>query len=128
MEGRRARSGSRFEALAAYSRAARIGDVIAVSGTAALDDDGAALHPGDAYGQTRAALERAIAAVEELGGRREQIVRTRLFLVPGSDWQAAVRAHGEAFAGVDPANTALFVAGFIPTGCLLEVELDAVVA
>jgi enamine deaminase RidA (YjgF/YER057c/UK114 family) len=127
MASDRVRGGSRFEALAAYSRAARAGQVIAVSGTAALDEHGVALHPGDAYGQTRVALERAIASVEQLGGTREQIIRTRLVLATGCDWQAAVRAHGEAFAGVDPANTTLFVAGFIPAGCLVEVELDAVV-
>ena len=45
----------------------------------------------------------------------------------GCDWHAAVRAHGEAFAGVDPANTTYFVAGFIPEGVLVEVELDAIV-
>ncbi len=38
-----------------------------------------------------------------------------------------MRAHGEAFAGVDPANTTYFVAGFIPEGVLVEVELDAIV-
>jgi len=43
-------------------------------------------------------------------------------------WEGAVRAHREAFAGVDPATTTLYVAGFIPPGVLAEVELDAVLA
>ena len=55
------------------------------------------------------------------------MIRTRLLLADGSDWHAAVRAHGEAFAGIDPANTTYFVAGFIPEGVLVEVELDATV-
>lgn len=122
----RVRTGSRFEKLAAYSRAARAGDVIAVSGTAALDAEGKALHPGDAYGQTKVALNLAVEAVEQLGASREQVIRTRLFLAPGADWRAAIRAHAEVLEGVDPANTTLFVAGFIPEGCLVEVELDAV--
>ena len=54
-------------------------------------------------------------------------MRTRLYLAPEADWRGAVRAHAEAFAGIDPANTTLFVAGFIPEGVLVEVELDAVV-
>lgn len=54
-------------------------------------------------------------------------MRTRLFLAPGCDWERAVRAHRDAFEGVDPANTTLFVAGLIPPGALVEVELDAVV-
>ncbi len=46
---------------------------------------------------------------------------------PGCEWEGAVRAHREAFAGVDPATTTLYVAGFIPPG-VAEVELDAVLA
>ncbi len=124
--GRRVRSGSPFESVAGYSRAARCGDVIAVSGTAAMGADGEALHPGDAYGQTKAALELALAAVHELGAGRTRVVRTRLFLAPDCDWREAVKAHRDVFGGVDPANTTLFVERLIPPGCLVEVELDAV--
>lgn len=124
--GSRVRTGSAFERLASYSRAARLGDLIAVSGTAAVSQNGEALHPGDAYRQTKAALELALAAAQELGARRERVVRTRLFLAPDCDWQEAVKAHNEMFQGVDPANTTLFVAGLIPPGCVVEVELDAV--
>ena len=41
--------------------------------------------------------------------------------------EGAVRAHAEAFAGVEPANTTYFVSGFIPEEALVEVELDAVI-
>ena len=94
--------------------------------TAATGPDGAALHPGDTYSQTREAIERALAAAAELGAAREDVLRTRVYLVPDCEWEGAVRAHREAFAGVDPANTTLYVAGFIPPGVLVEVELDAV--
>jgi hypothetical protein len=50
-----------------------------------------------------------------------------LLLTAGCDWQGAIRAHAEAFAGVEPANTTYFVSVFIPEGVLVEVELDAVV-
>jgi enamine deaminase RidA (YjgF/YER057c/UK114 family) len=126
VNGDRVRSGGAFEKLAGYSRAARAGNLIFVSGTAALDDAGRGIPDGDAYGQAREAIARALAAVSELGGTAAQVVRTRLFLAPDADWREVVRAHGEAFSGIDPANTTLFVHGFIPEGCLLEVELDAV--
>ena len=106
----------------------RLEGVIAVSGTAATGPDGAALHPGDTYAQTRDALGRALAAVAELGGSADSVVRTRLYLVRAADWREAIRAHAEAFQGVDPANTTLYVEGFIPEGVLVEVELDAVAA
>jgi enamine deaminase RidA (YjgF/YER057c/UK114 family) len=123
----RARSGSTFETMASYARAARVRDVVAVSGTAALDDNGVALFPGDPAAQTREALLRALSAAEELGAARTDVIRTRILLVQGVEWRGAVEAHGEIFRGVDPANTTLFVAGMIPEGCLVEVELDAVV-
>jgi enamine deaminase RidA (YjgF/YER057c/UK114 family) len=121
----RHRDGSAFEAVASYCRAVRSGPAVAVSGTAATDAEGRALHPGDTYAQTKDAFERAVAAARELGAKRDQVVRTRVFLGPGSDWRDAVRAHHELFEGIDPANTTLYVAGFIPEGVLVEVELDA---
>jgi enamine deaminase RidA (YjgF/YER057c/UK114 family) len=114
------REGGGFEEAAAYSRAVRIGHHVAVSGTAARES-------GDAYPQAREAIDRALAAAGELGAAREDVLRTRLLLAQGCDWEGAVRAHAEAFAGVDPANTTYFVSGFIPEGALVEFELDAVV-
>jgi enamine deaminase RidA (YjgF/YER057c/UK114 family) len=120
------RSDSPFERTACYSRAVRVGDAIAVSGTAATGPDGAAFHPGT-YEQTREAFERSLAAVRELGGEVANVTRTRIFLTVDAEWREAVRAHAELFSGVDPANTTLYVAAFIPAGVVVEVELDAIV-
>jgi len=121
---RHLRTGSRFEDAASYSRAVRVGGRILVSATARLGDDGCVVHEG-AYEQTEYALTKGLAAVAELGGSRETVVRTRLSLAAGVDWEGPVRAHGEAFRGVNPANTTLYVHGFIPAGVLVEVELEA---
>jgi enamine deaminase RidA (YjgF/YER057c/UK114 family) len=114
------REGGGFEEAAAYSRAVRIGSHVAISGTAARE-------PGDVYQQTAEALARALAAAKELGAAPEDVLRTRMLLVAGCDWEGAIHAHKEVFAGIDPANTTYFVAGFIPEGVLVEVELDAIV-
>jgi enamine deaminase RidA (YjgF/YER057c/UK114 family) len=124
-ETRRYRDGGGWEAAAGYSRAVRRFGRIAVSGTTANGPDGRVLHPGDSYGQARAALERALAAVEALGGRLEDVVRTRLYLAPESDWEGACRAHAEVLGAVAPANTTLHVAGLIGEGFLVEVEMEA---
>jgi enamine deaminase RidA (YjgF/YER057c/UK114 family) len=121
------REGGPFEELAAYSRAVRTGDRIVVSGTAVFGPDGKAVYPGDAGAQARESLRRGLTAIESLGGRREDVIRTRIFLVAGADWRGPVEAHRELFAGVDPANTTLFVHGLIPEGALVEIELEAVV-
>ena len=122
------RDGSGWEESSGYSRAVRRFGRIAVSGTTATGPDGSALHPGDTYGQARAALERAVGAVEALGGNIEDIVRTRLYLSPAADWEAAARAHVELLGMVAPANTIVHVASLIGDGFLVEVEIDAELA
>ena len=114
------REGGGFEEAAAYSRAVRIGQHVAGSGTSPRDG-------GDVYEQTREAITRALAAAGQLGASKEDVLRTRLLLTQGCDWQGAIRAHAEAFAGIAPANTTYFVSGFIPEDVLVEFELDAVV-
>ena len=128
MSGRRFRDDGPWQELAGYSRAARAGGRIAVSGTTASAPDGAALHPGDTYGQTLSALRRSALAVEALGGSLTDVVRSRVYLVPAADWQEASRAHREVLGDVAPANTMLYVAGLIGDGLLVEVELEAEVA
>jgi enamine deaminase RidA (YjgF/YER057c/UK114 family) len=122
----RVRDSGGFGEAAAYSRAIRFGPHIAVSGTAPLAD-GRVLHAGDSYRQTQAAIERALQAAAELGAGTADVVRTRLLLAPDCDWREASRAHAEAFAGVDPANTTYYVGALIPEGALVEVELDAAI-
>ena len=119
------RDGSGFEELAGYSRAVRIGKHVAVSGTAALAD-GVVLHPGDTYGQTREALARALAAAEQVGASAGDVIRTRLLLADGCDWQPRC-ARTEKCSRRSRRRIRPFVADFIPEGVLIEVELDAVV-
>ena len=113
------------EEQAGYSRAVRRLSRIAVSGTTATGDDGRAQHPGDTYLQTRVALQQALAAVHALGGRLEDLVRTRIYLAPDADWKAAARAHAELVGQVAPANTMIYVARLIGDDFLVEVELEA---
>ena len=113
------RTGGGAEDLAGYARAVRTGSWVSVSGTAPASR-------GDVRGQTLDAFRLALDAVEHFGGSIESVARTRIFLAAGCDWQGAAEAHRELFGEVTPANTTLFVAGFIPEGVLVEVEIDAV--
>jgi enamine deaminase RidA (YjgF/YER057c/UK114 family) len=126
--GDRVRGDRGFQAEAGYSRAARRGRRVAVSGTTATGPDGAALHPGDTYRQARRALQDALAALERLGGSPQDVLRTRVYLAPGADWRAAARAHAELLGEVAPANTTLYAGGLIGEGFLVEVEVDAELA
>jgi enamine deaminase RidA (YjgF/YER057c/UK114 family) len=89
-------SGSPYEPVIGFSRAVRVGAHIFVSGTAPIAPGGGLACPGDLYGQTKRSLEIIEQAVKEAGGKREHIVRTRLFLKDMRGWEEAGRAHGES--------------------------------
>ena len=125
---RRYRDGGGAQSAAAYSRAVRHGRTIAVSGTAATGPDGRALFPGETEAQTDECFRRALAAIEALGGGLDDVVRTRILLAPEAEPVGAIRVHKQLFEGREPANTTFYVAGFIPEGVLVEVEIDALVA
>ena len=124
---RKLQTGSSLEEFAGYSRAVRVGPVIAVSGTTANGAQGEPLHRGDTGAQTEASLSRAIESVVGLGGARESIVRTRVLLTPDADWRAASRVHAELLGDVAPANSMYVVHSLIGDGFLVEVEVDAFV-
>lgn len=117
----RYRDGSGYEEVAGYSRAVRRGSLIEVSGTTCADEEAHL----DAHDQALACIRRAVAAVEALGGRRDDIVRTRMFLAPGVDWQEAAAAHRALLGDVAPANTLVHVHSLVGRHLLVEVELQA---
>jgi len=120
-------SGSPYEPKVGISRAVRVGNIIAVSGTAPLGADGRTVGAGDAAVQARRCLEIIAAALEEAGASLRQVVRTRTLLVRIEDWQRVAAVHGEFFGEVRPANTIMQVSRFIDPDWLVELEADAVV-
>jgi len=120
-------SGSPFEKPIGFSRAVRVGNAIAVSGTAPIAPGGGTAYPGDLYRQTRTCLEIIKNAVENAGGHLDDVIRTRIMLTDISRWQEAARAHGEFFGEIRPASTFVQVSRFIDADWLVEIEADCVV-
>ena len=121
-----ARSGSPFEASIGFSRAVRVGSTIAVSGTAPVWPDGS-VDP-DPVVQARRCWEIILAALEELGGTVDDVIRTRHYLVDPAHAEAVGAVHGEIFGDVRPASTMVVVAGLLDPRWKLEMELDAVLS
>ena len=119
-------SGSPFEPRIGFSRAVRVGQIVAVAGTAPIAPDGNVASPGDVYGQTRRCLEIVAQAIGDAGLSLGDVIRTRVMLTDISTWEAAARAHGEFFGAIRPANTFVEVNGFINREWLVEVEADCV--
>lgn len=111
-----------------FSRAVRIGNQIAIAGTAPIAEDGSTACVGDLYGQTVRCLEIMRAAIEEAGANLDDVIRTRILLTDISRWEEAARAHGEFFGEIRPACTFAGVQGFIEPDWLVETEADCVVA
>jgi enamine deaminase RidA (YjgF/YER057c/UK114 family) len=110
-----------------YSRAVRAGHRILVSGTTATHGSGELVCRGDVAGQTVFILDKIAASLEALGGRLEDVVRTRIYLRDASQWEAAGRVHGRYFGAVRPANTLIEVSRLVGDYDV-EVEAEAVVA
>lgn len=119
---------SPFEPVIGFSRAVRIGNIIAVSGTAPLGVDGKTVAPGDLKAQTRRCLEIMLEAIARAGGRADDVVHTRLMLTDIARWREAADAHGEIFRAIRPACTFVGVARFIDPEWLIETEADCVIA
>lgn len=98
-------SGTVWEATAGYSRAVRVGNLVEVAGTTAVDEQGRVVGPGDLYAQTRFILSKIERALNEAGATLQDVVRTRMYVTNIQDWEAAARAHGEVFADIRPAAT-----------------------
>lgn len=120
-------SGTRWEAMAGYSRAVRIGNSIWVSGTTATDPQGNVVGAGDARAQTLYIFEKIERALHETGAALNDIVRTRIFITDIRQWEAVARAHGEVFGTIRPANTLVQVSALVGEEYLVEIEADAVV-
>jgi enamine deaminase RidA (YjgF/YER057c/UK114 family) len=117
-------TGTTFEPHVGYCRALRVGDRILVAGTLGLMPDGAPA--GDAYEQARAALARILGALEKLGGRSSDVIRTRMFAIdPQRDFDELARAHREVFAEHPPVATMVGTSALAVEGCLIEIEAEA---
>ena len=121
-------SGSAWEPIAGYSRAVRLGDRILVSGTTATHGQGQLIGRGDAAVQATYILDKIAASIKALGGKLQDVVRTRVYLKNAADCEAVSRVHGKYFGAIRPANTLLEVSALIGEGYLVEIEAEAVVA
>lgn len=110
-----------------FSRAVRIGNVIAISGTAPIGPNGESAHVGDLFNQTKRCLQIIQDAIEEAGGKLDNIIRTRVYLVDISRWQEVARAHREYFSKIMPACSFVEVNGLIDENWLVEIEADCII-
>ncbi len=117
-------SGTSWEPMAGYCRAVREGNRILVSGTTATHGS-RTIGGDDAGAQATFVLDKIEGSIQSLGGRREDIVRTRVFVRDINDWEPVARAHGHRLGDVCPANT--LVQANLIGDYRVEIEAEAVI-
>lgn len=114
----------RFEAVA-ISQGFRVGDLVIVSGQAAVDDGGNVIGPGDFDVQARAAvanLERVLVAA---GSSLDQVVKVTIFVTDVAYFPRVVELRREVFSPPYPADTICEVSSLAYPELMFEIEAIA---
>ena len=121
-------SGAPWESIAGYSRAVRIGNIIEVAGTTAVDTEGQVVGAGDISKQTDYIFNKIRNALNDAGSKMSDVIRTRMYLTDINDWETVALVHGDIFSDIKPVSTLVEVSGLIDEELLIEIEVSAVVS
>ena len=120
-------SGATWEDVVGYSRAVRVGNIIEVTGTVAVDDNNEVVGKEDPYEQTRFVIQKIEAVLHRAGASLKDVVRTRMFVTDISKWEEYGRAHGEFFKSIKPCTSMIEIRALIDPAFLIEIEATAIV-
>ena len=121
-------SGAKWEDIVGYSRAVRVGNMIEVAGTTAVDQRGEIVGVNNPYEQTKYILAKIEKALIEVGASMKDVVRTRMFVTDISKWEEIGRAHGEFFREIKPAASMIEVKRLINPELSVAIEVTAIVS
>lgn len=126
MERQNFSSGSKWEDIVGYSRAVKVGNVIEVTGTVAVGDDGKVVGKNNAYEQTRFIYQKIEKVLHQAGATMKDVVRARMFVTDIALWEEYGRGHSEFFKQIKPCNTMVEVSALIEPDFLIEIEVTAI--
>ena len=123
---RQVHSGTKWEDIGGYCRAVRIGNIIEVAGTTAMDGD-QLIGKNDIEVQTRFIFNKIKLAVEQLDGSLYDIVRTRMYVTDISHSDIIIKVHGEFFKDIKPVSSMIGINQLIDPHLLIEIEATAII-
>lgn len=121
-------SGTKWEEIVGYSRAVKMGNIIEVTGTVSVDENGELIGESDAYAQTTFIIQKIEKVLGSAGATLKDVIRTRMYVTDISRWEEYGKAHGEFFADIRPCTTMVEVSALIEPGYLIEIEATAIIA
>jgi len=120
-------SGAPLEEKAGYSRVVKVGPFIYVGGTTSVQPDGSVFGENDGYGQTKYILEKMIKCVEQAGGKKEEVIRVKMYVTDMGRSKEYIQAYSELFKEVRPLCTLVGISALNRPTQLIEIEVDAVI-
>jgi len=120
-------SGTIWERKFGYSRAVRVGNLVFVAGTTAVDETGTVMGADDPGAQARFIFQKIGRALAEAGASLDDVVRVRTFITDIAQWEDVALVQGELFSEIRPAATLVEVTALVKPELLVEIEVDAVV-
>ncbi len=120
-------SGAKWEDIVGYSRAVRVGNLVEVTGTVAVNEQQELVGGDSAYDQTFFVLQKIEKVLERAGARLQDVVRTRIFVSDITRWEEYGKAHGAFFREIRPCTTMVEVSRLIDPAYLVEIEASAII-
>jgi len=120
-------SGAKWEEIVGYSRAVKVGNIIEVTGTVAVDENNNPVGGNSAYEQTRFVLQKIEKILIRAGASLKDVIRTRIYVTDISRWEEYGKAHGEFFSQIKPCTTMVEVKNLIDPAFLVEIEASAII-
>jgi enamine deaminase RidA (YjgF/YER057c/UK114 family) len=121
-------SGAKWEDIVGYSRAVKIGNIVEVAGTTAIDEQGEIVGLNNPYEQTKFILAKIDKALADAGVSMKDVIRTRMFVTDISKWEEVGMAHGEYFREIKPVASMIEVKALINPDLLVEIEVTAILS
>ncbi len=120
-------SKSVWESEVGYSRVVRMGSVVEVSGTTAVDEEGTLVGKNDPYLQAHYIFSKIEKYLKMTGTSMNDVIKTRMYVINIEHWQEVGRAHAEFFGEIKPAATMVEVSRLIDPDLLVEIEVTAII-
>ncbi|MCC5943696.1 MAG: RidA family protein [Bernardetiaceae bacterium] len=125
MQKKKVATGTLWEEIVGYSRAVRVGNVVEIAGTTAVED-GEIVGIGNAYAQAKCIFRKIERALHAVGASMNDVVRTRVYLTEITTWNEVGKAHGEFFRDIRPVTSMVEVSALIDPALLVEIEVTAI--
>jgi 2-iminobutanoate/2-iminopropanoate deaminase len=113
------------EPLSHYTDAVRFGDLLFISGIAAIAADGSVVAPGDVVAQTEFILHTMGAILTTAGASFADVLKVTVYLTDVEDRTKINPVRQKYFGSAKPASTLVEISKLVLPGLLVEIEAVA---